>query len=198
MLDSEIKNRLSFVRADDISSVPDCPGVYAWYLPLVGRDSGSFFDYLDDLKKNLASWDAAKIIETNGRQKTFTIAPFRPEFNKESKELVALNEEVNSVQLQSISRLIYLLSFLSEPFYIGKTDRGLKGRLKDHLADVKLFEDDNWNGSLRSRIAKIDPQMMRQCLIVYICLDNYGENKIARLIEHVLIKIIQPSQSRRD
>jgi len=203
IFDQSLKSRIGFAIASDLSDVPNEPGIYAWYLPLKGDDSGGLMDFLKSLESNLKRMIPATEVSGEGRQLCFRVRRNAPRFQLNSKPILRLEEEMGSRGLQNLASLIRFLSILSEPVYIGMTngEEGLKGRLTQHLQTPSRFDsDERWNGAFNSRIAKIlnDRSVLTQCLVAYLPIptDEIGESA-PRVIEHILITTICPALSRR-
>jgi hypothetical protein len=203
IFDLDIKARIGFARASDIEDMPESPGIYAWYLPLRGDDGGDLITFLKTLEKNTELYTPVTNLAATGTQRQIQIERNPPRFEYDSPTLQRLASTTSSHQIQSIANIVLMLSFLSEPFYIGMTDSsfGLRGRIKQHLASVNLFDADNsWTGAFRTRVAKTLQQKdaLKRCLIAYFTLPEELESgEAARLLEHILIRTIKPAQSKR-
>lgn len=203
IFDKSLKSKIGFAQASDIEDIPNSPGVYAWYLPMKGDDSGGLLAYLKSLQSNSERTRPATEVSGSGRQHSFKISSNPASFKLDSPPILKLDETLDNPGVQSLARLVSFLSYLSEPIYIGMTkgSEGLQGRLKQHLQTPKLFDTNPaWNGSFNSRIATIlnDPTILQKCLIAFIPIeiDELGE-EAPRLIEHIVIKTICPALSRR-
>jgi len=203
LFDDTIKGAIFYTNASNLEDVPDCAGVYAWYLPLRGDDSDDLLKFLSSLESNASKLVPASQIEASGQQRKLVVERNPPSFDMASSEIRRLADACDSQDVQRLSSLVSKLAFLMEPIYVGMTteNNGLKSRLQQHLMSVNSFdEDSNWSGSFRTRIAKIlgEKDMLRKCLIAYIPIKEniYGPNA-ARLIEHILIRTIRPAQSKR-
>jgi hypothetical protein len=203
LFDRSLKTRIGFTRASDISDVPNEPGIYAWYLPLSGDDSGNLLGFLKSLQGNLERTSPATEVSGAGRQRHFSVKRNPPAFHMDSEPVLRLDEHIGKSGLQALSRLVLFLSFLSEPIYIGMTkgSEGIKGRLAQHLQSPGSFDSDaSWNGAFNSRISTIlnDASILKQCLIAYLPIPS-GEigDDAPRVIEHILIKTICPAMARR-
>lgn len=142
-------------------------------------------------------------VSGKGRQRHFSVRRNSPLFKLDAETILKLDSELTSSSLQILSKLVLFLSFMSEPIYIGMTKgaEGLRGRLTQHLAAPKDFDDNaEWNGAFNSRIAATldDPSYLKQCLIAYLPVptEELGDDT-PRIIEHILIKTICPALSRR-
>jgi hypothetical protein len=203
LFDKTLKNTIGFASASDLSEVPSEPGIYAWYLPLKGDDSGSLLNYLNSLQNGIEKMTPATEVSGTGRQRRFTVSRNPPYFKIGSEYIQKLDSEINNAGVQKIANTILLLSFFTEPIYIGmtKANEGLNIRLKQHLQNVKSFDDnEQWNGKFSSRIATVldDPKILKQCFIAFMPISDEDLNENApRLIEHILIKTISPSMSKR-
>lgn len=203
LFDHSVKKTLSFAVASDLEDVPDEPGLYAWYLPFRGDTSGDLLRYLKSLEANLRYSVPATAVSGASKQSHFTVQRHVPSFDLTTSSIESLAQSMKPSQVQSLGAAVLALSFLSEPFYIGMTEAqgGLRSRLLQHLASVESFDKDlRWRGSLRTRIAHTlkDPGFLMKCIIVYVPMAalDLGDNT-ARLLEHVLIRIVSPAQSLR-
>ena len=203
LFDKFAKDSIGFAVASDLESVPEEPGVYAWYLPLKGDASTDLLRFLSTLQSNVEFSIPATEISGSGRQRRFSIERNPPVFDLGSPAVQNLSESITPSRLQALANLVLVLSFFSEPIYVGMTeaDKGLRSRLKQHLQSVNTFDEDSkWSGSFRTRIAKIlnDGKFLKQCLIAYMPLPTsmLGEDS-ARVLEHILIRSVRPAQSVR-
>jgi hypothetical protein len=203
LFDTGIKRRLGFSLASELDDVPETPGIYAWYLPMRGDTSSGLVNYLRTLRENIEHATPISVIEGEGRQRRFLFERNPPTFDVQVPEIERLAASLSDSRLQIVAQLVLTLSLFTEPFYVGmtKAEGGLRSRLTQHKRTVKSFDDDtNWNGSLRSRVARAlqDPSFLDRCIVAYLPLSNieFGED-LARLLEHVLIRTIRPAQSIR-
>lgn len=195
MLGHDAKRFLHFAKASEVDEIPDVPGIYAWYTPLRGDDSGTLRDYLNSLEASFDRYAPLKRLRLEGKQKTFQVDATKPSFSQNYVD--ELSGTLASTDVQVLSKLVLILSFLSEPFYIGKTDSSLRGRIKSHLGSPDSFDDDNLRNVLKNRVfAQTDSRVLQQCLIAYVPLEaDASAHSLPRLLEHVLLRIIQPTQS---
>jgi len=203
LFDKFVKDSIGFAVASDLEDVPDEPGIYAWYLPLKGDDSADLLRYLKNLQTRVESSIPATQISGAGRQRQFTTGRNPPSFDLGAPAVQRLSETITSSKLQVLANLVLVLSFFSEPIYVGMTEanKGLRSRLKQHLQSVKSFDDDaKWNGEFRTRIAKVlgDGNFLKQCVIAYMPISSteLGDD-VPRVLEHILIRTVRPSQSIR-
>ncbi len=203
LFDQFAKDSIGFAVASDLENVPEEPGVYAWYLPLKGDASSDLLRFLTTLQGNVESSTPATEMSGSGRQRRFTIERNPPVFDLGSPAVQKLSESITPSRLQALANLVLVLSFFSEPIYVGMTeaDKGLRSRLKQHLQSVKSFDEDSkWSGAFRTRIAKVlgDGKFLKQCLVAYMPLpaSMLGDDA-ARVLEHILIRSIRPAQSVR-
>jgi hypothetical protein len=196
MLDQTVKQLIFFTRASEFEDIPDVPGIYAWFLPLEGDDTGSLKVLLDSLLARLASSNQLTVAEGESGQHRISIQRAIPE-NLDRENL----PDLSSHQIQKTARLLKTCSFLSSPIYIGMTVKmGLRSRIKSHLANPGDLNDENWCGSFRSRVAWQTGQQrfLETCMIAYLPMspDDIPE-PLVRVFEQVLIKTIRPTQSIR-
>ncbi len=203
LFDQRVKSSLGFALAAEIEDVPEEPGIYAWYLPMRGDSSGDLLQFLRSLEANVEAAVPATSMSGEGRQRRFILERNPPKFDFNSVAVQKLAGTLSTGKIQTLANVVLVLSFLTEPIYVGMTEanKGLRSRLKQHLQSVKTFDNDsNWSGAFRSRVAKVlqDPKYLRRCLIVYMPISSLelGEHSI-RLLEHILIRTVRPSQSVR-
>lgn len=203
LFDQLVKSSIGFTLATEIEDVPEEPGIYAWYLPMRGDSSSNLLQYLKSLQQHMKETNPVTSMAGEGRQKRFNLERNHPSFDLASDVIQELANSLSSSKIQSLASAILILSFFTEPIYVGmtKSGKGLRGRLKQHLQSVKSFDDDmNWTGSFRTRVAQIlnDPDYLKRCLIVYMPMSavNLSDDS-TRLIEHILIRTIRPVQSVR-
>lgn len=201
--DKGVKKWIGFAKADCIEDVPTTPGIYAWYLPLAGDDTGGLQHFLSTLQSDIKNSAPATRVTGEGRQRMYSIERTPPKFDFASTAIEGLQDELSGTQLEQLAKLVLYLSFLNEPIYIGmtKSEQGLRGRLKQHLQEPKTFEDDEgWHGAFNSRIAKklSDKTFLRRCVIAFMPIAELelGGNA-PRVLEHILIRTIRPAQSER-
>ena len=203
LFDQQVKQCLGFAVAADIDEVPEEPGIYAWYLPLRGDSSLDLLGFLKSLQSNTEAGLPATSMTGESRQRRFVLDRNPPDFDLTSEMVRKLSESLSSSKIQTLASTVLILSFLTEPIYVGMTEanKGLRSRLKQHLQSVKMFDQDrNWSGAFRTRVAQVlqDPTYLRRCLIAYMPVTSLqlGEHS-TRLIEHILIRTIRPVQSVR-
>ena len=203
VFDTTVKERIFFTTAGDLDEVPEEPGVYAWFLPMRGDTASNLETYLKSMAENMAEAVQVSAVSGETMQRRFQLERNPPTFQLSEPAIRKVSTSITSSQLQSLATSVLVLSFLSEPIYVGMTEanKGLKSRLRQHLLSVHSFDDDtNWRGSFRTRVAKLlsKPDYLRRCLIAYmpISKDVFGED-FPRLIEHILIRTIRPAQSVR-
>lgn len=203
IFDADLKKRFGFVKASDIDDIPDLPGIYAWYLPMKGDDGGDLAHFLKTLEKSISHFSPVTKIEADGTQRKIQIERNVPEFDLSISPIQRLSASLGNSQIQQVSKLVLMLSFLTEPFYVGMTDtsNGLKNRIQQHLMSVKSFDDDKrWTGAFRTRIAHVlsEKDALKRCLVAFVTLpDELIGTEASRLLEHILIRTVCPSQSRR-
>ena len=203
LFDKFTKSTIGFAVASDLSDVPEEPGVYAWYLPLRGDSSSDLLHFLNSLQKEMAHSVMVTEMTATGQQRKFTVERNPPSFTLASSRIQGLSEKLTSSKLQRLANQVLVLSFFSEPIYVGMTEGqgGLRSRLKQHLQSVNSFDSDKaWTGDFRTRMAKLLGQSdyLKRCLILYmpLCYEDFGAD-IPRMLEHILIRTIRPSQSVR-
>ncbi len=198
---SNIKS-LGFSRADDLSEVPESPGVYAWYAPLQADHTLGLRSFCEELESNLEEWNPVTSIEFSGKAKRVSINNDNPDFDFD--KLTELGKSLSRGDLETISTYIQILSFFREPFYIGKAKTSLRGRLQSHLQSPTPFEDEEGNryfgsGTLSKRVAEHfnETDRLKQCFIAYLCTPlNNQKVDIPRLIEQLMLKLVRPSQNQ--
>ena len=203
IFDQTVKGRLFFTTASNLDDVPEVSGVYAWYLPMRGDTASNLEKYLQSLTSHIEETAPASSISGESMQRRFNLERNPPTFNLTDPAIQRISSKITSSQLQALASSIFILSFLTEPIYVGMTeaDKGLKSRLKQHLTSVRSFDSDkHWRGAFRTRIAKLlkKPDYLSRCLIAYmpISKEEFGDD-FPRVIEHVLIRTIRPAQSVR-
>ena len=203
--DHTVKTYFGFARADEIDHVPESPGVYAWYIPLRGDDSGSLLEFLGDLHNTLKDYVPLTALGAVGAQRSISIERNSPEFLPTDAE-ETLSRELANESIQAVAQLMLVMSFLAEPVYVGMTRQkgGLRARLKSHLQNPRtLFDEDQaWTGSFSSRAAEVlgRPDGLNGCLVAYISLPKSNvlrDKRVIRLLERQLIRFIRPAQNRR-
>lgn len=203
IFDGDLKKRFGFVKAAEFEDIPELPGIYAWYLPMRGDDGSDLPAFLRSLEKSISHYAPVTKLEANGAQRRIQIERNVPEFDVTSAPLQRLTESLSSSQVQQLSKLVLMLSFLTEPFYVGMTDssNGLRNRIQQHLQSVKSFDEDKqWTGTFRTRIAHVleEKEALKRCLVAFVTLpDELVGTDAARLSEHILIRTVCPSQSKR-
>lgn len=203
IFDGDLKKRFGFVQASEASDIPDLPGIYAWYLPMRGDDGADLPVFLTSLEKSIAHFTPVTKLEADGTQRKIHIERNAPEFDLSSAPIQRLASTFSSSQVQQLSKLVLMLSFLTEPFYVGMTDasNGLKNRIQQHLQSVKSFDEDRrWTGAFRTRIAHVlgEKEALKRCLVAFVTLpEELVGTEASRLLEHILIRTISPSQSQR-
>ncbi len=203
IFDGDLKKRFGFVKASESEDIPELPGIYAWYLPMRGDDGSDLPAFLRSLEKSVSHYAPVTMLEGNGAQRRIQIERNVPEFDVSSAPLQRLTESIGSSQVQQISKLVLMLSFLTEPFYVGMTDssNGLRNRIQQHLQSVKSFDEDKrWTGSFRTRIAHVlgEKEALKRCLVAFVTLpEELVGTDATRLLEHILIRTVCPSQSKR-
>jgi len=203
LFDQHVKRSIGFALASDLDDVPEEPGVYAWYLPLRGDSSSDLLIYLKSLQENVEAAIPATTMSGEGRQRRFNLERNPPSFELASPAVQSLSESLSQSKIQALATAVLILSFFSEPIYVGMTDseKGLRSRLKQHLQSVKSFDKDiNWHGSFRTRVAHLlnDPKYLSRCLIAYMPVSSFALGEYApRLLEHILIRTIRPARSVR-
>lgn len=203
IFDSDLKQRFGFAKASDTEDIPDLPGIYAWYLPMRGDDGGDLMHFLKTLESTISRFTSVTTLEANGTQRRVQIKRNTPEFQLDSDAVMKLATRLSASQIQQVARLTLMLSFLSEPFYVGMTDasNGLRSRIRQHLVSVKSFDEDKqWSGSFRTRIAHSlnEKDALKRCLVAFVTLpDELAEVEASRLLEHILIRTVRPSQSKK-
>ncbi len=202
IFDSDLKQRFGFAKASDTDEIPDLPGIYAWYLPMRGDDGGDLTHFLKTLQSTISRFASVTTLEANGTQRSVQIERNTPEFQFDSDAVMKLATVLTTSQVQQVARLTLMLSFLSEPFYVGMTDfsNGLQSRIRQHLVSVKTFDEDkHWTGSFRTRIAHSlrEKDALKRCLVAFVTLpDDLIEVGASRLLEHIIIRTVRPSQSK--
>jgi hypothetical protein len=203
--DQTVKTYFGFARADEIEHVPEVPGVYAWYIPLRGDDSGSLLEFLADLHNTLKDYVPLTALGAESAQRVISIERHAPNFAPTETE-ETLSQQLANESVQAIAQLMLAMSFLAEPVYVGMTRQkgGLRARLKSHLQNPRtLFDDDQgWTGSFRSRAAEAlgRPDGLSGCLVAYISLprsETLRDERVIRLLERHLIRFIRPAQNRK-
>jgi hypothetical protein len=203
--DHLVKTRLGFALASQIDSVPDRPGIYAWYIPLKGDDSGTLLNFVADLQTTLSQYACLSELAAVGAQRRVLISRNCPS-DEPSEADTILSNGLSNETVQIIAQLMLVMSFLAEPVYVGMTFQqgGLRARLRSHLQNSKdLFDDDpGWTGSFRNRAAQAlgVQDGLRNCLIAYLTLPESFplENAdLVRFLERQLIRYVRPAQNRR-
>lgn len=203
--DHLVKTHLGFALASQVDSVPDRPGIYAWYIPLKGDDSGTLLDYVTALQATLGRYVSLSEMAAVGAQRHVLISRNYPT-DEPTEADRALSNGVSNETVQLIFQLMLVMSFLAEPVYVGMTFQqgGLRARLRSHLQNPReLFEDDSgWSGSFRSRAARAlgVGDGLRNCLIAYLTLpEGFPLNSpdLVRFLERQLIRYVRPAQNRR-
>mgnify|MGYP006428072441 CR=1 FL=1 len=203
VFDASVKNTFSYAMASDIEDVPDCAGIYAWYLPLLGDDSSDLIRFLTSLQNNSIKYSPASKIEADGQQRRVTVERKPANFDLQLEMIQRMASDMSSESVQKLSAFVMRMAFISEPIYVGMTtaSNGLKSRLKQHLQSVKTFDTDNkWSGSFRTRVAYElkDKDSLKKCVICYMPLDDtlLGTD-VTRILEHILIRTVRPAQSKK-
>lgn len=203
IFDSDLKKRFGFVQASEFADIPEGPGIYAWYLPMRGDDGADLLVFLKSLERSISNFAPVTKLEADGTQRKIYIERNVPEFDLASAPIQRLSTTLSGSQIQQLSKLVLMLSFLTEPFYVGMTDasNGLKNRIQQHLQSVKTFDEDKrWTGAFRTRIAHVlgEKEALKRCLVAFVTLpEELVGTETARLLEHILIRTISPSQSHR-
>jgi hypothetical protein len=203
IFDGDLKKRFGFVKASESEDIPDLPGVYAWYLPMRGDDGADLSVFLKSLENSIACFAPVTKLEADGTQRRIQIERNVPSFDLNSAPIQRLGASLDNSQVQQLSKITLMMSFLAEPFYVGMTDssNGLRNRIRQHLQSVNSFdEDQKWSGAFRTRIAHVlrEKDALKRCLIAFVTLpENLVGPDVTRLLEHILIRTIRPSQSHR-
>lgn len=203
IFDLDLKTRFGFARASEIEDIPETPGIYAWYLPMKGDDGGDLAFFLSSLERSISKFSPATRLEAEGTQRRIQIERNHPAFDLQLSAIQRLSASLSNSQIQQLAKLVLMLSFLTEPFYVGMTDasNGLRGRIQNHLQCVKTFDDDSgWTGAFRTRVAQIlgEKEALKKCMIAFVTLpDDLAGTEAPRLLEHILIRTVRPSQSKR-
>jgi hypothetical protein len=203
IFDGDLKKRFGFVKASESEDIPELPGIYAWYLPMRGDDGTDLPAFLKSLEKSIAHFAPVTKLEADGTQRKLQIERNVPEFDLSSAPIQRLATSLSSSQVQQLSKLVLMLSFLTEPFYVGMTDasNGLRNRIQQHLQSVRSFDEDKrWTGAFRTRIAHVlgEKEALKRCLVAFVTLpEELVGTDASRLLEHILIRTVSPSQSQR-
>ena len=123
-----VKSSFGFTLAADIEDVPEEPGIYAWYLPMRGDSSGDLLQYLRSLEENVETGIPATSMSGEGRQRRFVLERNPPKFNLNSAEVQKLSGTLSTSKIQTLASVVLVLSFLTEPIYVGMTEanKGLR------------------------------------------------------------------------
>ena len=200
MLDMSIKKHLLFCDAAEVENLPDDPGIYAWFLPLAGDDSGNLKAMVNSLFTKTDTVRSVTEVEAGVGQ--FEIVMRRGSPGSLDEPLIQeLNAQLTGTDLQVASKYLLLCSFLTAPIYVGMTVKmGLRERVKSHLQNPRELDDINWTGSFRSRVARSTENVnfLRRCLIACLPMppDKFPP-KMVRLFEHILLRVVRPAMSRR-
>jgi len=115
--------------------------------------------------------------------------------------LNGIDQALGPADLEHVSTLLFALSFLLPPIYVGmaRGEDGLRGRLRAHVS-VGLTEEER-KGTLGGRLSSAlgEAKYLRRCTALYVPLKVEGAAAAttARLLEHVLIRVLRPSESKR-
>lgn len=203
--DQLVKTHLGFALASQIDSIPDQPGIYAWYIPLKGDDSDTLVNFVADLQTTLSKYAVLSEMAAVGAQRRVLISRNCPT-DEPTEEDKTLSRGLSNETVQLISQLMLVMSFLAEPVYVGMTFQqgGLRARLRSHLQHPRgLFDDDSgWTGSFRNRAAQAlgVQDGLRNCLVAYLTLPEgfpLESPGLVRFLERQLIRYVRPAQNRR-
>ncbi len=121
-------------------SVPDSPGVYAWYRRL-SLDDTSVQSFLMSISEVLSADSWPTLVEGNGK-----VGPYRAQIRlqpegrslSEPKERIAQVVAGDPSHRSRMTRLVLMASVLQPPLYIGETKK-LSSRIAQHLAGQSQF-----------------------------------------------------------
>lgn len=197
--DGYVKRNLIFALANELDAVPEQPGVYAWFLPFEADATVSVRELMRSLCDGLKASTALTQVEADVGATTVALRMAVPSFDLELQAAQAADQAMTRRQRENLGQLLLALSLLAPPIYVGlaRGKRGLRGRLEQHLAGETL--DPQWLGSFHSRVRHVmeDASLLRRCVIACMPLPSGMPPEATRVLEHILIRVVRPAQSRR-
>lgn len=196
---------IQFFTSTTSSSIPDKPGIYAWYLPFdIKGDAGDGVKRLKEIFRydphsalhsgvsidSFVQWQHVNVSFTLGND-------YKRERGIESKWNKLMRVE-DDERIKAVNQVIALASILAKPLYIGLTSKSLSARYEQHIRGVNP-EKNNFHKRFTSRMNVLGERLRVEDLVfVTIPIDFEGlldveENEeLVEVIEYILKNVIGP------
>lgn len=202
-----INRYIKFTLARNIEHyVPDKPGIYAWFYPLQFQfdcfdDSDLKDEKVEKITNSIRNYEELsrsyyKLFTEEGDLQNFKITLLKKDINLQDELIIDNITNLTKDQRRELYSTFFTFSIFNPPFYIGQTEnQGLKTRLLQHR-DGEISEKKN---TLKRRVKELTGRddFLKNCLIAFVPFEQKTQDLIPRIIEHLLIRQIQPIQSKR-